>query len=158
MRAAIAVLLVLFAFTAPAQTIARAPLEKLLDELIPAEMQKQRIPGATFILVQNGRVVLAKGYGLADVARKKPMSADDTIVPIGSITKVFTFTALVQLADRGQLDLRADVNRYLKTIKVPAGPPVTAHHLITHTAGFDELRGVRRLQSEHDRVQPLDRF
>lgn len=131
-------------------------LETLLDGIIPAEMQKQQVPGAAFILVQNGRVVLAKGYGLADVARKKPVTPD-TIFQIGSVTKVFTGLAVVQLAERKQLDLHADVNRYLKHVRVPAGPIVTAHHLLTHTAGFDELRG-RLLQSADERVQPLDRF
>jgi CubicO group peptidase (beta-lactamase class C family) len=131
-------------------------LETLVDDVMRAEMAKQQIPGAAFILVQHGRVVLAKGYGLADVARKTP-ATPDTIFQIGSITKVFTGLAVVQLADRGQLDLNADVNRYLKTTKVPPGPMVTARHLLTHTAGFDELRG-RLLESADQRVQPLDRF
>lgn len=67
----------------------------------------------------------------------------------------------MQLADRGQLDLNADVNRYLKTIKVPAAKydaPVTARHLLTHSAGFDELVGVRMLRSPGERVQPLGVF
>lgn len=142
-----------------ALTIDAKELQTLLDGIIPAEMEKQQIPGAAFILVQNGRVVLARGYGLADIARKKPVSAETTIFPIGSITKVFTATALVQLADRGQIDLNADVNRHLATVRVPAtyAAPVTARHLLTHSAGFDELRG-RLLQSAEERVQPLDRF
>jgi len=131
-------------------------LESLVDGIIPAEMQKQQVPGAAFILVQNGRVVLAKGYGLADVARRKPVTPD-TIFQIGSISKVFTGLAVVQLAERKELDLHTDVNRYLKHVRVPAGPAVTAHHLLTHTAGFDELRG-RLLESPDQRVQPLDRF
>ena len=134
-------------------------LESLLDKIIRAEMQKQQIPGAAFILVQNGRVVFEKGYGLADIERKKPVDPETTIFPIASITKVFTATAIAQLADRGRLDLHADVNRYLKTVRVPATftAPVTAWHLVTHTAGFDELRG-RLLESPSDRVQQLDRF
>src|SRR5688572_19547107 len=119
-------------------------LETLAGDVIAAEMKKQQIPGAAFILVQNGRVVLAKGYGFADVEKKKRVDPHKTIFPIGSITKVFTATAVVQLADRGKLDLNADVNRYLKKTRVPAkyGAPVTARHLLTHTAGFDELVGV----------------
>jgi CubicO group peptidase (beta-lactamase class C family) len=123
-------------------------LESLVDRVVTAEMQKQQIPGAAFILVQDGRVVLAKGYGVA---------TPDSICQIGSITKVFTGLAVVQLAERGQLDLNVDVNRYLKTTRVPPGPPVTAKHLLTHSAGFDELPG-RLLQSADERVQPLDQF
>ena len=85
------------------------------------------------------------------------MNPQATIVPIASISKVFTATAVVQLADRGRLGLDADVNRYLKTVRVPAGPPVTAKHLLTHTAGFDALRG-RLIETAAERAQPLDRF
>jgi CubicO group peptidase (beta-lactamase class C family) len=160
MKRAIALSLLAFlALRAHAASIDAKALESLIDGVMAAEMKKQQIPGAAFILVQNGRVVLAKGYGLADVERKKPVDPATTIFPIGSITKVFTATAVVQLAERGKLDLDADVNRYLKTVRVPATypAPVTARHLLTHTAGFDELRG-RLLESADERVQPLDEF
>ena len=116
-------------------------LETLVDKTISTEMAKQQIPGAAFILVQNGRVVLSKGYG--------PI-APDTIVPIASITKVFTALAVVELG----IDLDRDLNEYLNSVKVPPGPPVTAKHLLTHTAGFDELPG--RLTTE--RIQPFGEF
>lgn len=141
-----------------ASSIDAKTLESLLDGVIAAEMQKQQIPGAAFILVQDGRVILARGYGVADIERKTRMTSD-TIVPIASITKVFTGTAVVQLADRGKLDLNADVNRYLRSVRVPAtyDAPVTATHLLTHTGGFDELRG-RLVGSPEERTQPLGRF
>ncbi|HEX8151528.1 MAG TPA: serine hydrolase domain-containing protein, partial [Thermoanaerobaculia bacterium] len=123
-------------------------LESLLDDVMPREMKQRQIPGAAFILVQDGRVVLAKGYGLANVEEQVAVDPAKTIFPIASITKVFTATAVVQLADRGALDLNADVNRYLKHVRVPDTykQPVTAAHLLTHSAGFDELRG-RLVQS-----------
>jgi CubicO group peptidase (beta-lactamase class C family) len=150
--------LALLAHTAHAAIDAKE-LETLIDGVMSAEMAKQQIPGAAFILVQGGRVVLAKGYGLADVEKKKPVDASKTIFPIGSITKVFTATAVVQLADRGRLDLNADVNRYLRTVRVPTTYPqaVTARHLLTHTGGFDELRG-RLIESADARAQPLGEF
>ena len=140
MKRAFILLTILFARTLHAAAIDAKALETLIDGVMSAEMKKQQIPGAAFILVQNGRVVLVKGYGLADVERKKPVDPAMTIFPIGSVTKVFTATAVVQLADRGKLDLNADVNRYLKTVKVPAtyAAPMTARHLLTHSAGFDE--------------------
>lgn len=133
-------------------------LESLLDDVMQREMKQRRIPGAAFILVQNGRVVLAKGYGLANVDDRVAVDPAKTIFPIASITKVFTATAVVQLADRGALDLNADVNRYLRQVRVPDTykQPVTAAHLLTHSAGFDELRG--RLVQPGEKVQPLDRF
>jgi CubicO group peptidase (beta-lactamase class C family) len=133
-------------------------LEALLDRVIPAEMQQRQIPGAAFVLVQDGKVVFEKGYGFANLEEKVTVDTEKTIFPIASITKVFTATAVVQLADRGVLDLHADVNRYLKRAHVPAtySQPVTAAHLLTHTGGLDELRG--RLVEEGERVQPLDLF
>ncbi len=158
MRAALRALLICFTFATQAAEIDHRGLEALLDEVMAREMAARKIPGAAFILVQGGRVVLAKGYGFADVESKTPFDPETTIAPIASITKVFTATAVVQLADRGALDLHADVNRYLKRVRVPDafGQPVTAAQLLTHTAGFDELRG--RLVAAGEPVQPMDRF
>jgi CubicO group peptidase (beta-lactamase class C family) len=153
MRALIALCLALFAFPLSAASIGKADLGKLLDSVIPREMEKRGIPGAAFVLVQNGKVVLIKGYGFADVATKKRVDPEKTIFPIASISKVFTATAVVQLADRGKLDLHADVNRYLKRIQ---SPPVTAAQLLTHQGGFDELRG--RLIQEGEQQQSLHTF
>ena len=133
-------------------------IERLVDSVMAAGMAAEHIPGAAFVLVRDGRVVLRKGYGFADVEARRPVVADSTVWPIGSITKVFTATAVVQLADRGKLDLNADVNRYLRRVQVPPTfpQPVTAAHLLTHTAGFDELPG--RLVRSAAEVRPLDRF
>jgi hypothetical protein len=65
-------------------------LEALVDRTMLAEMKRLDIPGAIFIFVQNGRVVLEKGYGVADVARSKPVDPAKTIFPIASITKLCT--------------------------------------------------------------------
>jgi CubicO group peptidase (beta-lactamase class C family) len=117
-------------------------LERFLDSYFAEHMGKQHIPGAAFVFVKDAKVFLKKGYGLAHLERKLPVSPDTTIFRIGSISKVFTAEAVVQLADRGSIDLHADVNRYLKGVKVPGtfAEPVTAAHLLSHTAGFDEIR------------------
>ena len=116
-------------------------------------MTEEGIPGAAFILVRNGRVVLAKGYGKADVASGRGWDPERTIFPIASITKVFTATAVLQLADSGVIGLDADVNRYLKSVRVPPTytQPVTVAQLLSHTAGFDELPG-RRVSSAAELV------
>src|SRR5262245_9643412 len=128
--------------TSPDGRLDAQELERFVDGVIDEQMQAEHIPGAAFVFVQNGEVVLAKGYGLANLERRQPVSAETTIFRIGSISKVFTAEAVMQLADRGELDLHADVNRYLKRVKVPAtfAEPVTADHLLSHTAGFDEIR------------------
>jgi CubicO group peptidase (beta-lactamase class C family) len=117
-------------------------LGRFLDGYFAEQMAKQHIPGAAFVFVKDGTVFFKKGYGLANLERKLPVSPDTTVFRIGSISKVFTADAVVQLADRGKIDLNADVNRYLKGVKVPAtfAESVTAAHLLSHTAGFDEIR------------------
>jgi CubicO group peptidase (beta-lactamase class C family) len=135
-----------------------AGLVRLVDSAMAAGMAAEGISGAAFILVQGGRVVLAKGYGQADVAAGRAWDPERTIFPIASITKLFTATAVMQLADRGLIDLNADVNRYLRSVRVAANysQPVTAAQLLSHTAGFDELPG-RRVRSASELV-PLKRF
>jgi CubicO group peptidase (beta-lactamase class C family) len=133
-------------------------LERLVDSAMAAGMARDSIPGAGFILVQAGRVVLAKGYGKADVAAGLAWDPEITVFPIASVTKVFTATAVMQLVERGAIDLNADVNRYLTSVRVPPTypEPVTTARLLSHTAGFDELPG-RQVRSAGELV-PLSRF
>jgi len=85
-------------------------------------------------------MLFARGYGLADVAANKPVDPETTLFNIGSITKTFTFTAVMQLAEQGKLDLNADINTYLD-FKIPATyrEPITLAHLMSHSAGLDEF-------------------
>jgi len=117
-------------------------LEQFLDKIFTEEMEKEHIPGAVFVFVKNGAVLFSKGYGFVDLERTKPVSPERTVFRIGSISKLFTATAVVQLADRRKLNLQRDVNRYLKKIKVPTTfpRPITAAQLVSHTAGLDEIR------------------
>ena len=135
-----------------------ADLRALLDPVFAAGMEKEHIPGAAFILVQDGRVVLASGYGSADVASGRAVLPERTIFPIASISKVFTATAVMQLVDNGRIDLDDDVNSYLESVRVPQTyvQPVTVSHLLTHTSGLDELPG-RRVRSAAELV-PLGDF
>jgi CubicO group peptidase (beta-lactamase class C family) len=132
-----------------AGSIDSAELARFIDPLITDQIAKENIPGAVFLLVQNGKVLYQRGYGFANVARRQPVNPETTIWRIGSISKVFTATAVVQLADRGRYRLSDDVNRYLTRFKVPATfpQPVTFEHLLTHTAGFDEIRPGTRAET-----------
>jgi CubicO group peptidase (beta-lactamase class C family) len=118
-----------------------AEVATLLDSVVPAALRAERIPGAVVSVVSDGRVIFKKGYGLADLETRRPMT-ESTVVRIGSISKVMTAVAVAQLADRGRIDLRRDVNQYLRSLKVPAtySAPITPWHLLTHTAGLDEIR------------------
>jgi len=118
-----------------------AEVEAFLDEIIPAAIARSNVPGATVVVVKDGRVVVAKGYGYRDLANRTPVNAGTTTFRIGSISKLFTWTSVMQLAEEEKIDLDADVNTYLKDMKIPdtyPGQPVTLRHLMTHTAGFED--------------------
>jgi CubicO group peptidase (beta-lactamase class C family) len=120
-------------------------LEAFVDTILGEQMEALQIPGAVFVWVQDGRVFLAKGYGYAGLENRKPVLPEETLFAVGSVAKVFTASAVMQLAERGLLDLHDPVNDYLKDFQIGenCSKPVTTAHLLTHTAGFDErLTGV----------------
>ena len=141
------------------QTDEAKEMEKLFDPIFAERMEKLHIPGAAVAVVKDGKILFAKGYGVADVEKKTPVVADKTIFRIGSITKVFTANAVMQLADRGKISLSDDVNKYLKGVRVPDNfpQPVTFSHLLTHTSGLDEISPGRRTSNEAELI-PLGAF
>ena len=117
-----------------------AELEAFIDGMMAAHMRSRVIPAATIAVVKDGKLFFAKGYGFADREKKIPVKADTTMFRPGSTSKLFTWTAVMQLVERGKLNLDADVNTYLKNFQIPATypEPITMKHLLTHTAGFEE--------------------
>jgi CubicO group peptidase (beta-lactamase class C family) len=114
-------------------------LQGFLDPLMAKTLADDHITGAVVAIVKDGAILYAKGYGQADVAAGRPMTAD-TLVRPGSISKLFTAIAVMQLVEAGRLDLDRDVNDYLDfTVPTPpGGVPVTLRRLLTHRAGFAE--------------------
>lgn len=115
-------------------------LAAFFDEEFAGKMCHWHIPGAVIVVVHDGKIAFAQGYGYANVQRKLPIISDRTEFRIGSVSKLFVATAVMQLAGKHQVDLHADVNRYLKSFQVRDhfAHPVTLAELLTHTAGFDE--------------------
>lgn len=121
-----------------------AELEAFVDGAMRALMKSHHVPGAALSVVKDGEILLAKGYGYADVSRRVPVDAERTLFRIASVSKLFAWTALMQLAEQGELDLDADVNAYLD-FEIPRtfAQPITPKHLLTHSAGFeDRYRGL----------------
>lgn len=117
-----------------------AELAAFMDGLMSAQLKDHDIVGATVAVVRDGRLLFSKGYGWADWARRVPVDPATTMFRVGSITKLFTWTATMQLAERGKLDLHADVNDYLD-FRIPdtyPGQPITVWNLMTHTPGFED--------------------
>jgi CubicO group peptidase (beta-lactamase class C family) len=129
-----------------------------LDGFFPATLQGGKIAGAQVVVVKGGQVLVKKGYGFADVAAKAPMDVDRNLMRIGSTSKLFTWTAVMQLVQAGRIDLDADINRYLDfTLRAKGSRPITMNDLMTHRAGFEEgLKDV--LATDPARLKTTERF
>ena len=114
-------------------------LEAFLDGFVPYALKNGDIAGMTLAVVKDGQVLLKKGYGYADVKTKRPMDPDVTLIRPGSTSKLFTWTAVMQLVEQGKIDLDRDVNDYLD-FKVTSSfsKPITMRNLMTHRGGFEE--------------------
>ena len=122
-----------------ARALTAADAEAWLDGLVPAALKAAQVPGAVVILVKDGKPLLEKGYGLADWDKHSPVDAQRTLFRPGSVSKLFTWTAVMQLVEQGKLDLDVDLNRYLDfTIPPRNGKALTLRHVLTHTTGLEE--------------------
>jgi CubicO group peptidase (beta-lactamase class C family) len=126
--------------TPVAPQLTRADVESWLDGFLPYALQKGDVAGAVVVVVKDGEILLKKGYGYADVKERKPVDPDVTLFRPGSVSKLFTWTAVMQLVEQGKLDLDRDVNGYLDFTIPPAfGRPLTLRNIMTHTPGFEEV-------------------
>ena len=117
----------------------RESVTVFMDSVISTFIQRE-IPGVVAVVVQDGEVLFSKGYGSRDLATGDPVDANTTLFYTGSVTKMFTATAVMQLVEQGKLDLDTDINDYIEAFQIPGtfAPPLTLRHLLTHTAGFDD--------------------
>ena len=146
--------------SAPAATpeLTGADLEAFLDGMMPAQLNREDIAGAVVAVVKDGKVIFAKGYGFSDVEKRTPVTPDATLFRPGSISKLFTWTSVMQLAEQGKIDLDKDVNEYLDFKIPPAyGKPITLKNIMTHTAGFEEL-GRDLFVSDAQHMHSLEQF
>ena len=116
-----------------------ADIAAFLDGFLPLQLERENVAGAVVCVVKDGKVLFAKGYGYSDVEKKTPVTPDNTLFRPGSISKLFTWTAIMQLVQQGKLNLDHNVNEYLD-FKIPdAYPqPITLRNIMTHTSGFEE--------------------
>ncbi len=136
----------------------RTELAAFLDGVMAANLRDKHIAGATVAVVKDGALFYAKGYGYSDVAKRAPVDAGRTLFRIGSTSKLFTWTAVMQMVEQGKIELDADVNRYLD-FKIPATypQPITMRHIMTHTPGFEE-DGRDLITDDSTRIVPLGRW
>ena len=139
-------------------TLTAADIESFLDGVMPLQLAREDIAGAVIAVVKDGKILFAKGYGYSDVAKRTPVSPEATLFRPGSISKLFTWTAVMQLVEQGKLDLDSDVNRYLD-FKIPDTypKPITLRNIMTHTSGFEETDKELFLPDVKD-LKPLDDY
>ncbi len=118
-------------------------LEAFFDGALALQLRNHNIPGATVALVKDGEIVFSKGYGFANLDKQTPMDPQTTLHRPGSNSKILVWTAVMQLVEEGRLDLYTDINAYLdfpmpSKVAGREAPPITLHHLMTHSAGFED--------------------
>ncbi|WP_375207313.1 serine hydrolase [Hyphococcus sp.] len=119
--------------------LTKADVDAWLDGLMPYALREADIVGAVVTVVKDSEILTSRGFGYSNLESKTPVEGDDTIFRPGSISKLFTWIAVMQLVERGEIDLDKDINTYLDfEITDAFGKPITMRHLMTHTPGFQE--------------------
>ncbi|MEM7079349.1 MAG: serine hydrolase domain-containing protein [Pseudomonadota bacterium] len=125
---------------APATHADSERFEAYLDGVVEASFSEHTLAGMTFVLVQGDAVTLRKGYGYADLESLTPVDPNTHMFRPGSVSKLFTWTAVMQLVEAGKLDLHADLGQYVSQFELPNhfDTPLTMAHLMTHTPGLED--------------------
>lgn len=141
-----------------ARELTASDLDTFLDGLMPLQLEHADIAGAVVAVVKDGKLLFAKGYGYSDYEKKVPVSPENTLFRPGSISKLFTWTSIMQLVEQGKLDLDRDVNTYID-FKVPAtfGKPTTLRDIMTHRPGLEETIKDLFVGSEKD-MRPIAQY
>jgi CubicO group peptidase (beta-lactamase class C family) len=152
-----------------ARVIDTAYLADFIDGIIDANRRHHRPSAVTVSVVKNDSLLFSRGYGLANIEEERAAAPGETLFRIGSVSKTYTWTAIMMLAEEGLLDLDTDINQYLNEVEIKEafGEPVTLRQLMSHRAGFedtfrlfavadDDPRTLSQLLQEHQpkRVYP----
>lgn len=133
-------------------------LEKKLSTLFASTMQEQNIPGAAIVVIKDGKIIIKKGFGYSNLATGRKVDPDKTVFRIGSITKTMTVFAAVKLVEQGQLNYDTDISVYLPEFQIDSKyQPIKLKHLLSHSAGLEELTDSRQARSK-ERLVPLFDF
>lgn len=132
-------------------------LESFIDGFVAGQREARKVAGITVSVVKDGRLWFSKGYGYADLEKGTPVDPAQTLFRPGSTSKLFTWTAVMQLVEQGKLDLDADVNRYITQFQIPAtwSDPITLRHILTHTAGFEDGGLGYLMEQSAEDLEPL---
>jgi len=145
---------------AAGQPVDPAQLEAFIDGWVADAMAREHIAGTSVSVVQNGQVVMKKGYGFADLQRRRPVDPDKTLFRIGSISKTFTWILLMKEVEAGRIRLDRPINLYLpeKVRLTGKAREVTVGQLLDHTGGFEDRALGQLFEKDPRRVRPLDLY
>lgn len=152
-----------FSIPVYAQTPAAGPddlteLSAFVDGVMATSMKTNHVPGAVVVMVKDDEVFFAKGYGYADLENRTLVDPASTLFRPGSVSKLFTWTAIMQLVETGELDLDADVNTFLDFEIPDTYPePITLRAILTHTAGFED-KGDGLFKLDENLVSSLETY
>jgi len=134
-------------------------VEAFVDGVVNNSMKSARSASGVVAVMKDGKMIFAKGYGFVDIANRIPVDPETTLFRPGSISKLFTWVAVMQQVEQGKLDLDTDINQYLQSFNVEdswPGQPVTLRHIMTHTAGFEDGFLGYLIIDEATRIMPLE--
>ena len=143
----LSIIFVLFTSSVIASSLKVEELEAFMDGVIINQLDEHDITGATLSVVKDGEILISRGYGYADLEEGTPVDSETSLFRPGSVSKLFTWTAVMQLVEQDKLDLNADINNYLD-FEIPDNilnkrsdevHPITLNHLMTHTPGFEDV-------------------
>ena len=115
-----------------------------IENLILAEMSQSKIPGLSIAVVSDNQLRYVKGFGMADLENSTP-AKPVTVYRLGSLSKTITATAVMQLAEKGKLDLDAPIQKYCPAFPVKPWP-ITALQLLAHLAGVRDYNNQKFLE------------
>lgn len=141
----------------PVATARFAGLADFVDGVMAHAIATRQVAGAVVTVVADGRILFTRGYGWADVDGRVPVDPRQTLFHPGSVSKLFTWTALMQQVEQGRVDLDADVNRYID-FRIPPfeGAPLRVRDLLQHSPGFSDVSGV--ISESQDKVIPYQQW
>jgi len=148
---------------APAATVKIDParlagLGEFVDGIMAQQLATREVAGAVVTVVANGKVLFSRGYGYADIDAKIPVDGQKTLFRPGSVSKLFTWTALMQQVEQGKVKLDDPIDKYLD-FKIPDNgqkQPILVKHLLDHSPGFEDLGGIT--VDDVSELIPLDTF
>lgn len=122
-------------------------VKSYLEGFLKSQMEEYNVPGVTLSLVKDGEILISEGYGFSNLKEKRKVDPDRTLFRPGSGSKLFIWTAVMQLVEEGKIDLNVDINNYLdfkipneiEGVKGQEVPPITMMNLMNHNAGFEDI-------------------